>query len=355
MRRSPLVVLAALSGCTSVEVQYVEPAPAGQVNTIETQAKDGYQYFVLSKMVLLVAPASDLGVAPTGQQDAASSKPSVTTSSDAPKASAPASKQTASTGTAAQAAAKAASGADTKVPEKAESDTRLARAKIDGVPWAAVVVPTADNSLPLAVRGKSGFWKSTTLTLSRYANSDRPYAVNSTAENLFPKRLEQFTAILSSVAAGVAAVDSAEYPLQPFKLEIPLVSTKKLNLQEGWMYEFKYDEDESLAGTISIQDFMRLTRGNTVGYWPVPACRSATLMLSRNRDKYSFYVTVSSPSHVRLEPLPISGRIDLGDICSSSTNGATSADPTSDVVNNVAAIQKLVKSVSSPASAAAKK
>jgi hypothetical protein len=233
-----------------------------------------------------------------------------------------------------------------------EATNKLSSGLIDGKVWAAAAVPVADGSNASMVRGASGFWEKTTLSIAYYPNTDIPASISSTAENLFPKRLEQITGIVSSlVSLGALAVSSPEVPLSPFKLEVPAESMKEAAaLQPGWTYQFQYDQDGKPDGTLSASQFRELVKGQKVPFWPVPACRTGRLTLQHGRAAtYVFFLTVSSTDALRLQPLPLSGKTDLGTICNASVNGQTVSDPLADLGSNLAALQAAAKKLAAPA------
>lgn len=347
-----------LAACQSLEIEYTAPPEAGKVAEIDAQAGKGYQFFVLPKMVILVAPVDDIRGGPEGTDRVSSAtKPEASAgqtggqslrigSAAARAASAPPAAPAMLAATGPRAAAADVTGADSN---------RLANATIDGKTWAAVPVPVADPANGFVVRGVAGVWQKTTLSISYYKNTDIPSSVSSNAENLFPKRVEQLTGIVATLLGGLSAVDSgsARSPLEPFKLEVPAESMKEpAELQVGWTYQFEYAPSTKPSGTIDLAQFRELVKGRKVGYWPVPACRSATLTLARGRQKYAFYLTVSSTDSLRLQPMPVAGKADLGTICNASISGQANGDHFADALSNLEALQKAEKKLSGIGAAA---
>jgi hypothetical protein len=230
----------------------------------------------------------------------------------------------------------------------APANDPLAGVLIDNVKWTAQVVPMPSSQYGLAVKGVSNFWKTTTIGVSKYPNSDLVSSVSSKAENLVPKRIGQIAGILATVAktAGVAAEASPKLPLESFSFAVSDTTTTG-NVNDDWNYTLTFDSPLPPAGTISMGDFLKNVQGKTVNYWPVPACRAATLKLHHksNGKLYELHIIVSSPEHVRLQPLSVDGKTDFGTVCAASTTGSTSPDTFGDLADDITAIQQAVQTV----------
>ncbi len=373
-----------LTACQHVEIQYAKPSPAGDFAAAEAQANDHYEFVAFPKAVILVQPVDDSAAAPKGDAKADDAKggdksDAAKTADDASKG-APAQnggkattpktpkKKTKQAGVAAAASAPDAAAsspatdktktaddskknADAPVtPPPALSDS-LASAVIDGKKWQAKVVLMPDDKRQFVAKGVVGFWKSTTIALTKYQNTDMVSSVSSTAENLVPKRIGQAASIVASVVkiGAVLGVDGqtiTKLPLQSFRFEVPGGSTSG-TINDDWTYSFDYDSDGLPAGTVSFDVFSQNTANRTVGYWPVPACRSATLLVNRGSDHltFVFHVIVSSPDAVRLQPLPVSGKVDFGSVCGSTTSGNATSDPLSVTSDDLTAVLQAVKTV----------
>jgi len=208
------------------------------------------------------------------------------------------------------------------------------------------------------VRGVSGFWKTTSISIARYDNSDLPSSVTSKAENLVAKRLGQFAGVAASmvsIAGGLGlGVDSAgnqpNKPLLPFSIKVPENGPFVGTLNDGWSYRFDYDSDTLPAGTVSFDDFLAGVLGQTVSYWPVMACRTATVtVFPPNKAtlgyQYSFNVVVASGAALRLQPVPIDGKLNPGAVCSASESGTTTADPVQTFADDLSALQQGIQKV----------
>ncbi|QXH53442.1 hypothetical protein KSS94_10145 [Pseudomonas fakonensis] len=318
------VVMLAVSGCsTAVDVQFREPAKGGDFKGVESLAKEHFEYIAIPNTYVLIRPVAQAADAP------AAGKATLETKQVAKKDSA---------GTAAD---------STQKVDAKENARTTATALIDGKQWEAVVVQLPDDQRYLAVRGVTGFWKTSTVGLAKAENSDRVVSLNSKAENLVPKRLEQGAAIVGAIIkapAGVAA--TPKLPLRSFAFKVPASGPLDSTPATDWQYRFAYDSAGLPAGTVSYEDFRRNAVDKTVSYWPVPACRSATLELRRNSELEAvFHLTVSSADVLRLQPLPVDGQVNLGSVCGSSVSGTVSGDPVAAVSDNLKALQQAIKTV----------
>ncbi len=322
MRWILLCCLAGLAACDQVKARYGGATIAGQSVApakLQELAKDGYEYVALSKTMLVVrprdllepdtAPPQGTPDAPKGQQKV----PPRTSSQDAP------------------------------------ADTSSTPSSIGRHMWVAVPTPIADYGRSFLVHGIVGFWSSTTLAISRYPNSDRVASVASTAVNLVPKRIEQVTTLAGTlIQLSAAAVSTEDDELRPFAVELPKESvTKQVSVQRGWGYTVEYPNGEERPGTVSFaKDFGSLFENGEVNYWPVQACRVAKLTLFHDHRQYVFFATVADPDRIRLQPLPVAGKIELGTVCGASVSGVTSSDPLAAVVDDVTALQQAAQKLS---------
>jgi hypothetical protein len=200
-----------------------------------------------------------------------------------------------------------------------------------------------------AVKGVSGFWRSTAIGLAKYPNTDIVSSVSSKAENLVPKRIGQLSAGIVSIiqlAAPIVGVSGApDEPLESFRVSVPDAdSTGDIN--STWHYDLKFDNSPP-RGTVSLATFIQETKGRKVGFWPVPACRPMTLTVKKTGSKraYEFHFVVATADNIRLVPLPIDGKSDLGSICGSSTSGTLKADELENAKADLKALQEGVQAV----------
>jgi hypothetical protein len=369
MRRIVPIALACLVlfGCDTVQLQYQTPAAAGDFSAADQQASDHFEYFALNESYVLVSPAST--ATPDKPKAASEAGGNAPQAGGAAKAK-PAKKKVAhaarpagaSDGGGAPAPAPApapAAGDGTAQNPPATANDPLTGVMIDNVKWTAQVVPMPSSQYGMAVKGVSNFWKTTTIGVSKYPNSDLVSSVSSKAENLVPKRIGQIAGVVATAVkiAGAAVAGLPKLPLESFSFAVNDTTTTG-SVNAAWNYELTFDSPLPPAGTVSMDDFLKNVQGKTVNYWPVPACRPATLTLyNKNNGKlYAFHIIVSSPEHVRLQPLSVDGKTDFGTVCAASTTGSTSPDTFGDLADDFTAVQQAVQTVktakAAPAAAA---
>jgi hypothetical protein len=359
-----LLSVTLLSGCETVEIQYALPAPAGDFTAVEAQANENYQYFVLPRAYILVTPiaksSSSGGVhTENGAQGSngggAAQQGAITPKSTSKKSAKPGSARAASDSQAngpdqqnASGRGNAAGGASSETA----SNIGVTTAIIDGRMWEAKVVLMPAEDRAFVVKGFSRFFMSTTLGVTKYANSDVVSSVSSTAENLVPKRLGQIASVLSSVVKigavlAVSGESNTAASLRPFVVEVQSKNQSAGVLNDGWTYSFKYDSLTPPEGTVTYRDFLTRSVGHKVSYWPTPACRSATLTIGResNQTQSAFHVVVADPDVLRLQPLPVSGKVELGTVCGASVTGSQDSDALQSASDDLAALQAAIKTV----------
>lgn len=374
--------LVSLSACQNVELQYAKPSPPGDFEAAERQANDHFEFVAFPKAYILVRAVEDSVANATKNTDKSESVKSAgdqlkpISSQNGSKSSGTATpgmdaKSVAKAGVASDSGASSPAGgkknaadAPTKHGDTttASSPTALsdglANAVIDGKKWEARVVLMPDDQRSFVVKGVSGFWRSTSLGLDKYLNTDMVSSVSSTAENLVPKRIGQAASIVATVVQtgsilGVDGQPIKKLPLQSFTFEVPGNGPTSGSVNDDWTYSFDFDSKGLPAGTVSFDAFSQKTANRTVSYWPVPACRSATLRVGRASDHSvaAFHLTVSSSGAVRLQPLPVSGKVDFGSVCGATTSGTATSDPVSIVSDDLAAVQQAVKTIKEAKSA----
>jgi hypothetical protein len=365
----------ALSACsTTVEMQYQTNPPSNDYASVAKRASDHFEYVELSRMYIRVAP-QDIA-APANQQDGSpSTKPQADATATQDKAGAGAGKSRKKGKAPAKAAAPSNGGTvtpqqpagtgsanSTGSDEKAatsDPDAVLKTTLIDGKKWTAAVVPISDDNYGFWVRGVTSYWTTTAISIARYENSDMVSSVSSKAENLVAKRLGQFAgagaAMVKILGAAGIGVDSAgiepEAPLLPFSIAVPESGKDIGDLNDGWSYSFEYDSDKPVAGAIGFDSFMSGVANTKIAYWPVLACRTAVLTLFPPNNKgighnFAFNIVVSHPNVLRLQPVPVDGKLAIGAICGASETGTQSADPTQALVDSLSALQQGIQKVS---------
>ena len=361
-----LLMVATVSGCgTAVKLQYQKPA-ANNIREVAKQANDQYRYVQLASLYVRVAPANTTASEKPDKADqfvkpqkpfnvaAASARWSVhairpaasgyslTTEHDAGATP----KKARVKGIPAEAGGInfPARGTPTPTPTSrlhaytSKLDPVLATTLIAGKTWSATVVPMPDETHALMVRGVSGFWKTTSISIARYDNSDmasssrakRRIWSQSDSGNLPGPRRAWCRSPAASAWVSTAQGNQPTKPLLPFSIKVPENGPSIGTLNDGWSYRFDYDSDTLPAGTVSFDEFLTGVDGQTVSYWPVMACRTATVtVIPPNKAmlgyQYSFNVIVASAAALRLQPVPIDGKLNPGAVCSASESGTTTA------------------------------
>ena len=342
----PLIAVLALTGCETVEMQYTDPAPQGNFDAVEAQANEHYEYFVFPKTYILVTPIAEV----TGKQTPVQEQSTAGNNKEQNKSTGKTSNVKTKAGTTVE-KKKEPSETPSKeaTPSPPSLSNGLATAVIDGRKWEAKVVQLPDDSQALAVKGVSGFWKSTAVGITKYQNTDMVSSISTKAENLVPKRLGQIASVVATAmqigALGVSSDTSGKaVDLESFVADISKSSGR---INSDWTYTFYYDSPTPPAGTVTLQSFKDKAMNRKVPYWPVPACRSATLVIIRDSDnsKSAFHVTVSNLDAVRLQPLSIDGKLELGSTCSATVSGATTADGFSTFSDDFQAVKQLIETI----------
>ena len=377
----PLAAVLGLTACESVEIQYTAPSKADDFASAEVQANEHYEYVAFPKAFILVRPveqdtakntddpasakktdggASDKAKPEQRKGNDAGAVPEKPAAKKTPKAAAAVKGSAAASAAGASAPAGAKDKAGDAAAKKDEAPSTppptlsdsLASAVIDGKKWEAKVVLMPDDKRTFAVKGVTGFWKSTTIGLTKYQNSDMVSSVSSTAENLVPKRIGQAASFVAAAIqiVGALPVEGARkeaMPLQSFIVEVPGRGPKSDTINDDWTYSFAYDTEEPPVGTVSYKDFSEKAMNRKVAYWPTPACRSATLTIGRESDKTqaAFHITVSSSDVIRLQPLPAKGKVDFGSICGATASGTAAVDPVASASDDLQALQQAIKTI----------
>lgn len=392
--RQPLIVaaMAALSGCASVEVQYAAAPSFDQTEDADTAASRGLSYYALSRIHVSVDPApkpkpaaaqSNSKTIPNETSNAAgigvaaaklttpgskaiapavagpspgNSKPKRGKSSGG-KTTGPAVGQHTDASATAPKPSSSVSSAASGTDDKATSNTKPAEATIDGQPWIVTLSAVPDTTKGFLMGGTNGFWRKTTITASRPENSDRPNTVTVKAENLTATRLNQVATVIGYVLHPSTSADSKgglpeqgkaskDEILKHFEFDVGADTINQEILtgpNSGWSYELAVDNPRP-DGAISFEQFKALTldgKKKTVNYFPVPACLPTHLILKQdNREAANIALVVADPGVVRLEPLPLDGKLTLSSICGSSVEGSTQVDRYDEVFSDLAALQK---------------
>jgi hypothetical protein len=377
-----LAACGGLAGCTTVEVRYEMPATSA--TEAARQAKDNLSYFALQSLSLTVTPKADSAA---HSQEPAVTPPVQTTPTPAP-APAPVQAHHEAGGHLAQGAPGGAAAATAK---KNKAKAKPADKPVDPAPAAPAAPATANASAtnpapshdsgsgpgdgqPTGVAttvlvdgqeydgklvaiqatghgfmmgGVSNFWKKTAITGTRYADTDRVQSVSVKAENLVATRIGQVATVAGYfISPGTKESGTVGRPDLPkrFTIDLSTVGADQKIGETGWKYTLAWKKPKDASddwkpdGTVTWNDFNKATleSGKKVNYFPAPACVVMTLSISATyvqagsakTDTFRFDDFVAStPDLVRLEPLPIDGKLALSPICSSSVTGTMTADP----------------------------
>jgi hypothetical protein len=375
-----LAVTLGLSGCESVEIEYAKPSSGGDFASAESQSNEHYEYVAFPKAFILVRPVEGDAANKAGETETARktvgnasdmAKPARANGGNSAPSPASATGKKTGGGSAGEKGAAAAASAPAKgasAPGNAKDDPgatppptlsdSLATAVIDGKKWEAKLVLMPDDTRTFVVKGVSGFWKSTTIGITRYQNSDMASSVSSTAENLVPKRIGQVASIIATAVQigavlGVSGEVIKPIPLQSFIVEVPAQGQMSDTINDDWTFKFAYDAEGMPAGTVSYKDFSEKAMNRKVAYWPTPACRSATLTIGRTSDstRAAFHLIVSSPDVIRLQPLPAKGKVDFGSVCGATASGTASVDAVASLSDDLLAVQQAIKTIKDAKSA----
>jgi hypothetical protein len=325
-----LLVSSALAGCSSVQARYAKPALFDNPAEAAKLAEKGYAYYTLQKIHVAVEPVEKVSppvpegqktaqaAAKPGQENAKTEKPAADSGKDAGKADKPG-----------------------PAPPGADEVTQPVQV-IDGKVWGAKLSVLSDTDHGFMLAGTNGFWKKTTLSGARAANSDRVEAVTVKAENLTAKRLGQIATVLGYFIkpSATTAAATADTPLKPFDFDVTLADFGADHAIPDTNWTWTLKGPVKLSGTVSFDNFMTQAESGKVNYFPVPACLTADLVVKQGGvEKAAFPLVVSTPELVRLEPMPLDGKLTLSKICSATVEGATQADPYDELFADLAALQ----------------
>lgn len=394
-----------LSGCTTVDVHYAKLGAFDDGTTAADNAKAGLSYFALARIHIAVAPQEDAsssapkqdggntssgnsGQANQGTSHGSSDDTAEVASTDISANSTEASKKkkkkktqtTKKTDDAAPDASGTVAAANDKDTPAGSDQTHSSNpiATIDGKIWGATLSAQDDTTKAFMAGGNSGFWNETTVSGTKVSNSDRPQAISVKAQNLVAKRLGQITTVLGYLTGRGGGGDNTNEatetgtgpePLKPFDFDVTYASlvtpaAVKVPGTKDWTYELQVD-DAKPQGAVTFSTFIDdAVAADKVNYFPVPACMPGHLTLKRTATAVSgqttidtdsdvtveFPVVVAVPDVVRLEPLPIDGKLTLSSVCSSSRDGATTTNQWDDFFAALAAVQENYQKATKPKS-----
>lgn len=357
-----------ISGCASVEVHYADAPPFDDVNTAAKLAAAGLSYYSLAKIHLAASPStkqSDTVGATSGGGTTSQSKALASASKKQTRGTRANTKSTAATppgktGAAnpqAQGSGTNESRGDSAAANDNASDAPVtSTGNINGQPWMVTLTTVRDATHGFMMGGTNGFWTKTTLTASRTPNSDRPDSVTVKAENLTATRADQIASVLGYVispgkARAPEGTETANQP-PPFDFDIDsehINATNPIGDQSGWSYRLDIPVPQP-SGSVSFNKAIATAKAAAaVNYFPVPACLSAHLYLYRNGAPMAdFPLVVANPDVVRLEPLPLDGKLTMSSICGASVQGTTQVAAYDELFSDITALQKAYTQVANP-------
>lgn len=326
------VASVALTSCASVEVQYAEPGNFNDIGHASANANNGLSYYALQKIHVVVEPVAEEVVAPEAQSG---KRPALSKTK--------ADNQSDSTDT------KKDSAAPDKAKEKptAASDDDLVAplAVINGKKWKAQLSVVADDGHGFMMGGTNGFWNKTTVSGTRRANSSLVESVSIKAENLVATRIGQIATVLGYAGPKVIKNEAGDRALIPFEFDVELSTLNKPQAIDAGRWWWKFETNATPAGAVEFATFLKTAKNaGKVAYFPVPACLTGELQIldgtaSSNTVVARFPLVVSTAEIVRLEPLPLDGKLTLSKICSASVEGDILSNRADEVFQNLAALQ----------------
>jgi hypothetical protein len=245
--------------------------------------------------------------------------------------------------------------ADAKDQAKADGTDQpsgvVTNATIAGKEYDGTLAALEDTTHGIMVSGHSGFWKKTILTAARYADSDRVQSLTVKAESLVVTRIGELATVAGHFISPTKAANEAGLIKRPdlpaFDIDLAHIENgKTADVPDvpGWSYRLSWTVPD---GTVTWADFNRLAvgQGKAVNYFPAPACLIMSVELSTiyngNTETYRFKPFLgSTPDVVRLEPLPVDGKLSLSPVCSSSVTGTMNSDPYEEAFQAAAALDK---------------
>jgi hypothetical protein len=161
--------------------------------------------------------------------------------------------------------------------------------------------------------------------------------------------LGQIATVLGYVISpGGAARDIVDAPTTdappPFDFDVDAAHTNTTNpVAEGSEWSYRLDlPNPQPEGAVSFARAIAAAKAaKSVSYFPVPACLPGHLYLYKAGVQMAdFPLVVANPDIVRLEPLPLDGKLTLSTICGASVQGATQIDPYNEIFSDLAAVQQ---------------
>lgn len=178
------------------------------------------------------------------------------------------------------------------------------------------------------------------------------------AENLTATRLGQIATVLGYLVSpgaskGISGDQGTEQP-PPFDFDVDAEHINATNaVADGSEWSYRLDiPAPNPKGAVSFDKAIAAAKiSKTVNYFPVPACLLGHLYIYKAGVQMAdFPLVVANPDVVRLEPLPLDGKLTLSSICGASVQGATQVDPYNELFSDLAALQKAYGQVTKPSS-----
>lgn len=233
-----------------------------------------------------------------------------------------------------------------------------------------VTVVPVESSHKYLVNPVNDFFTSSQVNIAKMPNTDIPSSVSSQFTDNTATRIDQIGGLVTAVIA-ILPLLAAQNPdeqncqlhpqnLQPFTLNLDseVKDLSPLNGQACWKYAVIFDSATPSAGAVSWSRFDQ-DLGNSVSYFPVPACRDATILLDgyvastapktpASHVNVAIHTKVADPQYLRLAPLPSKGQISMHPICGADVTDAP-PDRFGAYMNDATEALKQAKSIESAA------
>jgi len=242
-------------------------------------------------------------------------------------------------------------GADsTSTPQQTKTGTTSI--SIGSAQYSVTILPI-ESARRFLVQPVNNFFSSTSISITKIPNTDLPTAVSVQFTDNIKTRISQLGGLVTAfIGAGFPLLAKAsdecmkEPKLESFTLTIDKeVNFTEIPSQPCWQYSIKFELPHPAVGAISWERFEK-ELGNTVRYFPVPACRDAviTLMRATGKEPVIIAAKVADPNYVRLAPLPFKGQITMHPICGADIS-ETSGDRFGSYIDDVTEGLKQAKAI----------
>lgn len=238
----------------------------------------------------------------------------------------------------------------------------------DGQEWQIQAIPV-DSTTYMYMSAPSTITLETSLQISRFAGTHVVQTLSLSTKDNTKQVITDAGAIVAAVSpyldyqfGGNSSPPNARGPTAirgPIVIPIPnnLQSTAYPTSGEtdlpgnpGWKYTLSIDAVKA-PDVVSLANFEKqIANGADVHFFPVTACRSATVTLIDKGDQgtYAFTTLVGSPDFLELIPVPLQGKITAAGACGGDL--APEASGTSSSLDNITALLQTLGSLKNPPS-----